>query len=134
MEVGGYDVPRGAEVYASIYHTHHMREHYPSPERFDPGRWETIDPGPYEYIPFNAGPRRCIGEAFAMMEIKIVLSMLLQRYRLECAPRPSVDRFGFPVIRPRRGLPMVVRPQDRRFGRGVGGVRGNVREMVELPE
>jgi len=132
IEVGGYEIPEGTEVYASIYETHHMPELYPEPERFDPGRWETTDPGTYEYIPFNAGPRRCIGASFAMMEIKVVLAVLLRRYRLESLPQ-KVDRFGFPVISPKGGLQMVVHRQDRRFGRGVGGIRGNVREMVKLP-
>lgn len=86
-------------------------------------RWETIDPGTYEYIPFNAGPRRCIGAGFSMMEIKTVLAMLLQRYRVECVPRLKMDRFGFPVISPKGGLPMDGRPSPRqaiRAGRGRG--------------
>lgn len=45
VEVGGYGIPQGTEVYASIYHIHHMPKPYPEPERFDPAPWETIHPG-----------------------------------------------------------------------------------------
>ena len=70
-------------MFVSIYHTHHVPEIYQDPEAFKPERWETINPSIYEYNPFSAGPRFCIGATFAMMEIKIVLAMLLQRFRWE---------------------------------------------------
>lgn len=133
-ELGGYALPAGTEVFVSIYETHHQSDLYPDPERFSPQRWERINPSPYEYNPFSAGSRICIGAAFAMMEIKIVLAMLLQRDRLEFCPQHRLDRKGLIVMVPRRGMPMRVHKQDREFQQGVGGVRGNVREMVQLPE
>jgi cytochrome P450 len=133
VELGGHAIPRGAEVYASTYHTHHMRELYSEAESFEPRRWEHLDPSTYEYIPFGAGPRRCMGDLFAMVEMKIVLSMLLQRFSVQLPARIRVDRIGFPVIRPRRGLPVMVRSLDRRFDTSVSVIGGNVREMVRLP-
>jgi cytochrome P450 len=133
MEVAGHVIPVGTEVLTSIYHTHHMPELYADPQRFDPHRWETLAPGAYEYLPFSAGSRMCLGAAFAMLEIKVVLAMLLQRFRLQFVPRVPIDRYGLITIGPRRGLPMQVCHADRQFGTGVGGVRGNVREMVDLP-
>lgn len=133
-ELGGYSLPAGTEVFVSIYQTHHMEEIYPDPEAFNPQRWETIKPTNYEYNPFSTGPRICIGAAFAMMEIKIVLAMLLQRFRLQYITQNKVDRFGTIVMKPKYGMPMMVHQQDRKFTQGVGGVRGNVREMVKLPE
>lgn len=132
-ELGGYALPAGTEVFASIYHTHHMPDLYPQPEVFDPGRWERITPSIFEYQPFSAGPRMCIGASFAIMEIKIVLAMLLQRYRLQCLPQQRVDRSGLIVITPKGGLPVIVHRQDHQFTRGVSGIRGNIREMVTLP-
>jgi cytochrome P450 len=129
--LGGYEVPANTEIMLSIYETHHMAELYPQPERFDPRRWETIEPSAYEYNPFSAGPRMCIGASFAMLEIKLVLAMLLDKYRVELAPGQTVDRFGNIVMAPRRGLRILVR-QDGDYRAGVGGVKGNVREMVEL--
>ncbi|MGL5084018.1 MAG: cytochrome P450 [Microcoleaceae cyanobacterium] len=132
-ELGGYFLPQGTEVFISIYHTHHSPELYADPEAFNPYRWERINPTSYEYNPFSAGPRVCIGAAFAMMEIKVVLAMLLQRYRLQYIAPHRVDRDGAIVMRPKYGMPMEVYRQDRQFTQGVGGVCGNVREMVNLP-
>ncbi|MBR8838175.1 MAG: cytochrome P450 [Stigonema ocellatum SAG 48.90 = DSM 106950] len=88
----------------------------------------------FEYNPFSAGSRICIGAAFAMMEIKIVLAMLLQKYRLQCLPQQHVERTAAVIIlAPKHGMPMIVHKQDREFAQGVGGVWGNVREMVQLP-
>jgi cytochrome P450 len=132
-ELGGYALPAGTEVFVSIYQTHHMSELYPEPEVFNPQRWETIEPSVYEYNPFSTGPRLCIGAGFAMMEIKIVLAMLLQRYRLQFLPQVNIDRSGVAVMKPKYGMPMMIHPQDRQFTEGVGGVQGQVREMVKLP-
>jgi cytochrome P450 len=131
--LGGFPIPTGTEVSVSIYQTHHMPELYPEPERFDPRRWETIEPTVFEYTPFGSGARMCIGVTFAMMELRIILAMVLQRFRLDCLPRPRVDRSGLIVIAPKGGLPMIVRRRGDRSSESVGGVHGNVREMVELP-
>lgn len=133
VELGGYHVPAHTEIFTSTYQTHHMPELYPEPERFLPQRWETIDPSPYEYSPFSVGPRMCIGATFALFEMKIVLALLLQRVRLELPANAEVNRAGFITTQPRDGLKMLAHPQDRQVRRGVGGVRGSVREMVELP-
>ncbi len=132
-ELGGYELPKGTEVFVSIYHTHHMPEIYQDPEAFKPERWETINPSIYEYNPFSAGPRLCIGATFAMMEIKIVLAMLLQRFRWEYITGQTIDRAGVISIKPKYGLSMMVRPQDHEFNQGVGNVEGNIRETVKLP-
>lgn len=131
-ELGGYQLPAGTEVLASIYHTHHMPEIYPEPARFDPSRWETITPTGYEYQPFSSGPRICIGAGFAMLEIKIVLAMLLARFRVEYLPNQTIERVGTIVSAPRNGIQMKICPPDREFHRGVGGVVGNVCEMIDF--
>ena len=133
VELGGYVLPVGSEVYCSIYATHHMPEIYSNPQQFDPNRWEHLQPDTWEYMPFHAGSRMCIGAAFAKMELKVVLAMLLQRYRFEFVPTVAVDRYGLITIAPKNGLPMRVHAQDGNFKAGVGSVRGNVREMVDLP-
>ncbi len=132
-ELGGYALPKGTEVFVSLYHTHQMPELYPEPSVFKPQRWESINPSIYEYNPFSAGPRLCIGAAFALMEIKIVLAMLLQRFRWQLLPEQMIDRKGFISLKPKFGLQMQAFPQDRNFAQGVGGVQGNIREMVQLP-
>ena len=129
----GYDLPAGTEVFVSIYHTHRMPEIFAEPTRFRPRRWDNSHPSIFEYNPFSAGPRMCIGWQFALQEIKIVLALLMQRFRLQCVPNVVINRAASIVLTPERGLPMTIHAQDRRFHSGVGDVRGNVREMVELP-
>jgi cytochrome P450 len=130
--LGGYELPTGTEVFVSIYHTHHMPEIFPNPEKFDPKRWELKEPTMYEYNPFSAGSRICIGAPFALMEIKIVLAMLLTQYRLQYIPQQRLDRDALIVMAPKYGMQMLINKQDRQFTKGVGSVRGNVCEMVEL--
>jgi cytochrome P450 len=124
----GVPLRPGDRVACSPYMTHHLPHLYPEPERFDPGRWSTIDPGPYEYLPFGAGPRFCLGYSLAMTGIKVALALILQRWRL-VVPGTRLDRLVRITMSPRHGLPMSVHPQDRRF-RSVA-VRGDIHEMVE---
>jgi cytochrome P450 len=130
--LGKYPVPQGTEVVFSIYHTHHMPALYPDPNRFLPERWLDLEPSPYEYLPFGAGSRMCLGATFAMLEAKLVLAMLLKRYRPETIPGTRVDRQVRITMWPRHGLPMIVRSPDRRFEQSRTEVRGNVHEMVDL--
>lgn len=130
FELGPHALPQGTNLVYSQYITHHMPELYPDPRRFSPERWRTLTPSPYEYLPFGAGPRMCIGATFAMVEIKIVLAMLLQRYRLALAPGARIDRQVSITVAPKYGMPMLVARQDRQFSRGT--VRGNIHEMVDL--
>ncbi|MEH2135725.1 cytochrome P450 [Nostoc sp.] len=133
-QLENYELPIGTEVFVSIYKTHRMPEIYLQPEKFNPQRWENFEPTIFEYNPFSAGTRLCIGAGFAMMEIKIILAMLLQEYRLEFSSRYPIARSsGIPVLYPKYGMQMLVRQQDRQFTQGVGGVQGNVRQMVDLP-
>jgi cytochrome P450 len=131
--LSGHSLPEGTEVFVSIFQTHHMPELYPDPQSFKPSRWETMIPTSYEYNPFSAGPRICIGAGFAVMEIKIILSMLLQKFRLQFVPQHPVDRSGLIVMSPKFGLPMIIQKQDRQFQSGVGEVKGNILELVNLP-
>jgi cytochrome P450 len=130
VEIGPYRIPKGAFVSFSQYITHHMPDLYREPQAFRPGRWSEINPSPYEYLPFGAGPHACIGSAFALLEIKIVLAMILQRYRLTIQPGARIDRQLRVTLSPKHGMPMVVAAQDRQFRRTE--VRGDIHEMVDL--
>jgi cytochrome P450 len=132
-KLGGYHIPAGTELLMSIYHTHHMAELFPEPERFNPDRWLTIDPSPFEYNPFSAGPRMCIGATFAMMEIKIVLAMLLQRYGLDLVSGTRVEPNIGITMRPKHGMPMQVHARNETYSPQVGKATGTIRELVTLP-
>ncbi len=90
-KIGGWDVPAKHAAILSIYLTHHDPTLWPDPERFDPERFLGTKTGPgnkvtpYTYFPFGGGVRRCIGMAFALYEMRIVLAEALRRFRVEPA-------------------------------------------------
>jgi cytochrome P450 len=93
MVLRGYEIPAGAMVTLSIHLTHRRPDLYPDPEVFRPERFLGTKPDPYSYFPFGGGPRRCLGAAFALQEMKIVVGTVLQRGGLRLAKpgplRPS---------------------------------------------
>lgn len=95
LELGGYRLPAGTYVAASIAGIQNSPEHYPDPQRFWPERF-LERPAPYTFIPFGGGERRCIGASFATMEIKTVLRTVLQGVELRAVrardERPSRTR------------------------------------------
>ncbi|HWZ92894.1 MAG TPA: cytochrome P450 [Polyangiaceae bacterium] len=130
-ELGDYRIPAGTEILASIYHTHRMPELYPEPLSFRPERWAGLDPGPYAFNPFSAGPRMCIGATFALFEIKIVLALLLQRFRFELVPGQRIDRLFTITMAPAPRVQMRIQPLGGRYA-SAARVRGNVTSMVQL--
>lgn len=83
MTIGGHDLPAGVVVVPCIYLTHRREDIYPDPLMFKPARFQDDGPGPYEFFPFGGGIRRCIGAAFAMYEMKILLAQIVLRTNLE---------------------------------------------------
>ena len=128
----GLSFPRGTTVIASQYITQRMPEIFAEPKRFLPPRWETCRPSSYEYFPFGIGVHNCIGGHFAITEMKIVLAMLVARYRLVLPQRTRVDRRYELSLRPKRGMPMSIVRQDR--GGSQAMVSGNITEMIDLNE
>jgi cytochrome P450 len=86
----GYDFEPGTVVIGSIYLTHRREDLYPEPEQFKPERFLERQFSAYEYLPFGAGARRCIGLAFAQFEMKVVLAKILSRFELALADNREV--------------------------------------------
>ena len=104
-------LPKGAQVLVMPWTVHRHRKLWEQPdaflpERFHPGNRERIDR--YQYLPFGAGPRTCIGASFAMQEAVIALGVLMSRYRFDT----TVETRPWPVqkltTQPQGGLPMRV--------------------------
>jgi cytochrome P450 len=78
-----YDIEAGSDVYLSPYILHRTEEYWPDPERVDPMRFAAdgdMPKGERPYFPFSLGPRRCLGEYFSFLEMKIHLGLLAQTF------------------------------------------------------
>ncbi|HEX4513467.1 MAG TPA: cytochrome P450, partial [Polyangiaceae bacterium] len=131
-ELGGYHFPAGSELMLSIFHLHRDPDVFPTPDVFAPERWQTAKPSVYEYNPFSAGPRMCVGASFAMMELKIVLAMLLSKFRLELPAGSRVDARIAVTMSPPGGLEMIVR-SAKDAPPAPSGFEGRVRRLVRWP-
>jgi cytochrome P450 len=85
IEIGGWRLPAGVAVAPQIHLVHHREDLYPDPERFDPERFVGHRVNPYEFLPFGGGARRCLGMAFALYEMKVVLARVFARSELRLA-------------------------------------------------
>lgn len=85
MQIGGYDIPAETLLVPGLWLTHHLPDLYPRPDAFEPERFLGKKPDPYEWLPFGGGVRRCVGMAFALTEMKIVIGTILQRVTLRAA-------------------------------------------------
>jgi len=107
--LAGEPVEPGTQILIATYILHRHRRLWDEPDLFDPERFA---PGKREkihrfaYIPFGAGPRICIGMAFAVQEAILLLAAILQRYRLTLRPGHIVEPHATITLRPRGGLPM----------------------------
>jgi cytochrome P450 len=131
FSLGRYQLPEETFLTFSPYVTHRIPSLYADAQRFVPRRWESVSRGTYEYLPFGAGPRLCIGASFANMELRIVLSTLLQRFRFTLPPSVHVTRQCKFSLQPKGGLPMKVASRSAARGK-TPTLDGNIREMIEL--
>lgn len=110
-ELGGYELNAGTVVFAAIYMVHTNPEVYPDPFAFKPERFLGDGPETYSWIPFGGGTRRCIGAAFAELELRVVLREVLRTVRLEPAdPRPQKMVRRNVTLTPADGTRVVARP------------------------
>jgi cytochrome P450 len=109
MTVAGRALPAGVVAAPSIVLAHRRAERWPDPDRFAPERFLEAKPTPYEFLPFGGGVRRCIGAAFALYEMKIVLAEILRRVELELQPGYEARVIRRSVtLAPSQGMPVVV--------------------------
>ena len=89
FQLGPWSLPIGTRVAPSIYLAGRRPDAYPDPERFLPERWLGVKPDPYTWLPFGGGIRRCIGMAFAQLEMRIVLQTIVPRAQLRLVDGPA---------------------------------------------
>ncbi|GFR43972.1 hypothetical protein Agub_g5116 [Astrephomene gubernaculifera] len=117
---GGFQVPVGQDVMISVYNIHHSPAVWEDPESFIPERFGPLD-GPvpneqntdFRYIPFSGGPRKCIGDQFALMEAVVALAVLLKQFSFEMVPGHQVGMTTGATIHTTNGLYMHVRERQQ---------------------
>jgi cytochrome P450 len=110
--IGGYHIPEGATIYVSLYATHRLARLWPQPHRFDPDRFtkDLVERRPrFAFIPFAAGHRNCVGASLAIVELKLAVAMIAQRYELALAPGQRVEGAAGTTMHPRYGMKMSIR-------------------------
>jgi cytochrome P450 len=132
VKLGPFDLPRGTPIVFTPLITHRLPDLYPDPKKFDPDRWLTIKPGAYEYHPFGAGNRMCIGGPLAMQILRSAIPRFLQHFRFEIDPGAEVDaEVMSTMLNPKHGVPVTLREADGTFASTP--ITGNVTELVDLP-
>jgi cytochrome P450 len=106
---GDIDIPGGSTLIVYVYGAHHAPRYWESPESFDPERFikgnEKLRT-PFTYLPFGGGPRVCIGNQYAMLQILMILSDLLRKYDFQLTPGQTIEARPMVILRPKHGIRM----------------------------
>jgi cytochrome P450 len=111
-EIGGYHIPAGVFILLCPYVTHRHPDFWENPEGFDPERFapeRTAGRPTFAYFPFAGGPRKCVGENFALMEMQLIVATVAQRYRLDLVPGHPIALRGEVSLSPRHGMLMTLK-------------------------
>lgn len=115
-EIDGKMVDEGTMVMSQIFALHRNPHVWNDPEKFDPLRFTNENmkgKSPYAYVPFSAGPRNCIGQSFALAEIKTAIAMILRKFQLSVKPQnivPDEDLQPHIVLRAKNGIMVTILP------------------------
>lgn len=116
VTVDQYTIPKGTALVFSYYHIHRDSKVWENPDTFDPDRFEPdrfASIPKYAYIPFGNGKRSCIGQRFAMIEMKLFIIHLMRKYRF--ISTQSVDQVKFEMdvtIKPTQPLTIKLFPRN----------------------
>lgn len=106
-QIGPHRIPKGDTVVISPYLLHHDPANWPDPDRFDPDRFaegRDKDRPAYAYLPFGGGPRLCIGNQFALMEMQILLTSLIRQFDFQLVNAAAIKPKPLITLRPNRPI------------------------------
>jgi cytochrome P450 family 110 len=119
-ELMGYKLEVGQVLMGCIYLMHQREDVYPEHHQFKPERFLEREFDSYEFFPFGGGKRRCIGEALAMLELKLVLATIVSEYNLELnsgafpeGNRPEIPARRGVTLAPKKGVQMVFKGKTK---------------------
>ena len=131
VELGPFQLPPGVPIIFSQFMTHHLPQLFDDPECFRPDRWKSISPGPYEYLPFGGGMRRCIGAPLGMMQFMSALPRMLSRYQFTMQANSKVEaRVVSTMLNPMEPVMMSVEPDRGDYQ--AQPVTGSIHGLVDL--
>ncbi len=107
--VGDTVIPAGSMVIVYVYGAHHAARAWDKPEEFHPERFVRENDkarAPFTYLPFGGGPRICIGNQYAMLQMLMILSTILRRYDFQLIPGQDVEARAMVILRPKQGIRM----------------------------
>lgn len=108
-QFNGIAIPKDTMIAAYIYGIHHAESLWENPEQFIPDRFakeQKKNIPSNAYLPFGGGPRLCIGNSFAMMEMQLILAKMLQKYKVELVKDQKIEMQPLVTLRPRYGIKM----------------------------
>lgn len=111
FDLGGWHIPAGSFLLAPQLIAQRDGRWFDGPMEFRPERWTPefrADLPRFAYFPFGGGPRRCIGDGFAMMEAKLILATIGKRWTLHHDPRHKAEVLPLISLRPKGGMPMYL--------------------------
>jgi cytochrome P450 len=108
---GNCTLEKGAQLFMSQWVVHRDSRFYPNPHEFNPQRWteDFVQNLPkFAFFPFGGGPRVCIGQSFAMLEIILVLAAIFQKWRLRLSPSQEILPHPSLTLRPKGPVQMLL--------------------------
>lgn len=118
--VDGRSLPAGSLISLHIYALHRNSTVWPEPEVFDPLRFSPENAAgrhPFAFMPFSAGPRNCIGQQFAMNEMKVVTALCLLRFEFSLDPSKMPIKVPQLILRSKNGIHLYLKPLASRSGK-----------------
>jgi cytochrome P450 family 4 len=119
--IGNIIVPANTSVYIAPYCLGRNPEVYANPLKFDPSRFDvqttTDKTNPFAYVPFSAGPRNCIGQKFAMLEMKSILSKVVRNFELSISKEnEKLELIAALILRPENGIVLDIKKRIYSWG------------------